>query len=441
MSEPSLLDLFPEYLDYQGFAPQQAVVNDNARIVLVAAASRSGKTYGGGQLFVKRLIDDWAKKDPNEEYRYWLVGATYGETSIMKREILRRIPDWFIDKAKQGKKNQFFDYGSGQGMLFLRDNIIIDTKSSDRPEGLVAEKIRGIWVDEAARSKYKSWPNIYSRLSNYEDSWLLMTTSPLGHNWWHEEIWRPALEGSMKDASAHTWRAIDSPHIPDQVIADARANLTPQMFRREFEASFEVFAGQIFDEFDRDIHIQRLNFRPDKVGVFVDVNVASDMPAAFSVAAIKSEHRNEHVHILSEFYEKGIGIDGLGGYCDAIESAAINAQREHGVPCTVIIDPSAAYVRQKLIERGLHVVNAKNAVVEGIQRVMLVLHPINGVARLTIDPSCKHMVNEMLGYHWKVTSQGVIREEPEKYNDHLMDGLRYGCMHFVKPYAPARQVR
>lgn len=441
MSSPRLLKLFPEYLEYEGFPPQQAVVDDESRIILVAAASRSGKTYGGGQKFVKKLIHDWATKDPDEEYRYWLVGATYGETSIMKRELIRRIPEWFIDDKRQGKKRQFFDYGSGQGMLFLRDNIIIDTKSSDRPEGLVAEKIRGIWVDEAARSKYKAWPNIYSRLSNYEDSWLIMTTSPTGHNWWYEEVWVPAIEGRMRGASAHTWRAIDSPHIPEQVIADARQNLTPQMFRREFEASFEVFAGQIYDEFNRDIHLKPLPFQPEKIGVFVDVNVASDMPAAFSVAAIAGGHGQERVHILSEFYKKGIGIDGLGGYCDAIHEAYQAAQSKYHAPVTVVIDPSAAYVRAKLIERGLNVVNAKNDVVEGIQRVMLVLHPINGHARLTIDPACKHMVNEMLGYHWKVTSDGVIREEPEKLNDHLMDGLRYGCMHFVRPYAPAKQVR
>ena len=59
MNEPELLDLFPEFQAYEGFPPQQAVVDDPARIVIVAAASRAGKTYGGGQKFAQWIIDDW----------------------------------------------------------------------------------------------------------------------------------------------------------------------------------------------------------------------------------------------------------------------------------------------------------------------------------------------------------------------------------------------
>lgn len=431
---------WPKLIDFEpGFNEQADFCADDSRFVMAGASVRSGKTYAAARKFLARVRKE-AKADPHTLKTYWVIGPTSDEAIACKIELVDLIPMYQVDRKRQKNDNKWRDLKHGRGKVWLKGNVLIEFKSADRPEGLVARKISGVWWTEIARSKALAWPNVRSRLANTK-GWLIADTSPYGRCWFYLELWEPTLEGSIPDASTHIWRAVDSPFIPKDEIEQARAMLPPQLFRREFEADWSTFKGLIFDEFDPEIHLRPLDFRPEKIGVFVDVNVASDMPAAFSVAAIAGQTPRERVHILSEFYEKGIGVDGLGGYIDTIRDAAIAAQAKYGVPATIVIDPSAEYVRAKLIDRGCNVVAAKNAVVEGIQRVMLVLHPINGQARLTIDPSCKNMVNEISGYRWKVNADGVIREEPEKVDDHLMDGLRYGVMHFVRPYAGAKQIR
>lgn len=422
-----------------GFDAQRDFCRDPARFVLAGASVRSGKTYSAARKFLARVRKE-AKADPHTLKTYWVIGPTSDEAIACKIELVDLIPMWQVDKTRQKNDNKWRDLKHGRGKVWLKGNVLIEFKSADRPEGLVARKINGVWWTEIARSKALAWPNVRSRLAN-TNGWLIADTSPYGRCWFYLELWEPTTLGKVPNASAHIWRAVDSPFIPPEEIEQARAMLPPQLFRREFEADWSTFKGLIYDEFDPAIHLRRLDFRPEKLGVFVDVNVASDMPAAFCVAAIAGKSPHERVHVLSEFYQKGIGVDGLGGYVDTIRAASLQAEAKYGVPSTIVIDPSAEYVRAKLVERGMNVVAAKNAVVEGIQRVMLVMHPINGVSRLTIDPSCTNMVNELSGYRWKVTADGVIREEPEKVDDHLMDGLRYGVMHFVRPYAPARQVR
>ncbi len=84
----------------------------------------------------------------------------------------------------------------------------------------------------------------------------------------------------------------------------------------------------------------------------------------------------------------------------------------------VIVDPSAASFITALKKRGFTVLQADNAVLDGIRRVAVYLK--NG--NIKIHRSCANSIAEFGLYRWdeKATEDTVIKE-----NDHAMDDIRY----------------
>jgi phage terminase large subunit len=86
----------------------------------------------------------------------------------------------------------------------------------------------------------------------------------------------------------------------------------------------------------------------------------------------------------------------------------------------MIVDPSAASFIAALRRRGIVVLNANNAVLDGIRFTATLLNK----GMILFRPCCKNTIQEFNLYSWKpdTTEDEVIKE-----NDHAMDALRYFC--------------
>lgn len=451
---PVLADIWKvlDAYDDEGFAKQRAFVNDRSRFSLAGAAVRTGKTYGAGVQFVSRMREDLQKLKWAEPKIYWCLAPTYEETIAQKREIVRIIPPWMVDTNRQGDDRQWKDLKRGGGKLCLWGNVEVQFRTAEHPERLVADKVRGVWWTEIARSKYAAWPNVRGRLSNYDDSWLVADTSPFGRCWFYVEIWEPALRGAYPGACCHEWTAEESPWIPASEIENARATLPDEFFRRDYMADWSTFSGQIYSEFKRDVHM--VDVRPFRQArrswIFIDENVA-DKPACFSVATTGGGHEDglgnkwDQLHIESE-YSKHIMGD-LELYADDIARAANAITSETGTPLTVIIDPSASTTLKNLLRaRKINPRNGVNKLHPGIRALAMGLHPresFNYRPLFTMSESCNLMANEFEGYSWKRSPAGVTSDKPDKdaLDPHLLDGVRYGAMHVWSGFAGGKQVR
>jgi len=440
---------------YKGhdFLQQQAFVNSRAKYNLVGAASRTGKTYGAGDNFMHRVIEDYGilgfSSDYKHEVTYWCIAPTYYDCIAQKLELLRLIPNYMIDWMKQGEKRQFFDTSIGSGTLFIVGGRKIVMRSAEHPESLVATKVRGIWWTEIARSKVKAWPNVYARLSNYDDSWLIADTSPLGRCWFYEQVWEPAKRGKFVGAECHEWTAIDSPYVSQKVIDAARENLSPAHFAREFMASWAAFQGQVFSHWERKLHVREQAFKTERIVISIDINTTSESPAAIGTNHIggecvdRSGITRPRMHLAREYYEV-IGLD-YQGYARTIAAEYLRCVRMVGkASVTIIIDPSAhTEFKRMLTELGVPWKLAKNQVKQGIRTLggIMVKRKQIQAPLYTVDPTCIHFPNEVEGYAYKVTSAGVVSEEPEKTNDHMLDNQRYAAMQVYSGYGQAKQVK
>ena len=80
-------------IDADTFPTQAEAVNSDARWVLIGAASRTGKTYAGARIFMRKLLDDYVKLEWGQEREYWCVAPTFDDCRAQKLELLHLIPE------------------------------------------------------------------------------------------------------------------------------------------------------------------------------------------------------------------------------------------------------------------------------------------------------------------------------------------------------------
>ncbi len=93
-------------------------------------------------------------------------------------------------------------------------------------------------------------------------------------------------------------------------------------------------------------------------------------------------------------------------------------------PEAFVVDPSAAALRESMFRENLNAVAGNNDVFGGISCVQKHFVMDDGVPRLTIDPGCTSLINELGVYEWM---EG--RDKPRKENDDNCDALRYGTLY------------
>jgi len=317
--------------------------------------------------------------------------------------------------------------------------VLIEFKSADRPEGLVARKIFGVWWTEIARSKYAAWPNVRSRLANTM-GWLIADTSPLGHNWAYIELIKPAMDGKTPGVSVHKWTAIDSPHIPREEIESARASLPKAFFERDYMASDDVFMGQIYD-LDEAIHLRdSCPFAPERAFVVADVNTTSTHPAEFIWGVEAGAGNNVRAHVEG-CYQKVIGLD-YDIY--AKDLAAVVKAQSARMRTKFVIDPSFHNdFKDKLRKEGLQPWNADNDILKGVRTLGSALMPLPNIGpRLTFARSCKPVVDQLRSMKWTVTGEGIVKPLPDKsVDDGWADCCKYMAMEIFRVSSAATQVR
>ena len=90
----------------------------------------------------------------------------------------------------------------------------------------------------------------------------------------------------------------------------------------------------------------------------------------------------------------------------------------------IIVDPSAASFKTELRNRGFRVLDAVNAVREGISTTATLIGNRQVLAERN---RCPALLREMQSYVWDDRARRKGEERPLKERDHAMDALRYLC--------------
>jgi phage terminase large subunit len=355
---------------------------------------------------------------------YWCAAPTYAIGKVQQAELFDALGGQgspFIRSYKRGERELTLNGGSYGDML-------IEFKTTQHPETLVAAGLDGVWLDEAARAKEEAWlGGLRERLTDRK-GWALFSTTPLGRNWFFNEIVEKARQGNP-DYSCHSWFTSDNTAIPDLVaeVEKARRDLPDMYFRREYEASFDAFVGQIYTGFKYHVHVT--DKRPDPKTI-IETRYGVDWGYKNPGAILVFQKTGDGLWFLQEEVVKS-GVLVSGDSPETWVKIALRLRDKWGEG-RFITDHDAEKVAQ-FRKAGLKPQLANKEVLPGIEYMAKLFElDNNGKPRYLIHSSNKVTIKETAAYQWRDTQ---TKEEPLKEDDHTKDAERYALFTEIKKAA------
>lgn len=430
--------------DYRPHAAQVLFHRSSARIKALNAGRRGGKTHAAAREFCYRVFGVDLPRARRESppwvapakltvetkplLHYWCVAPTYTLGAYQRREI--------FDILGGPDSPMVLKWNRADATLWCVGGVLIEFKSANNPLRLVGAGLHGMWIDEAARVKAGTWDdNLYPTLSD-KQGWSIMSSTPMGKNWFYEDVWQRTQWGTEPDLvdeqySGHHFRTVDNTAVP-ALVEEARLakkRLPDHVYRRNYEPDFDAFEGKIYPEFvDGPEHIFD-GSAPDGDHV-AGVDWGFRNPGC-QLCAVKDAEGV--IWVYSEDYaaEMNLFVQGRDCWVERFK----RARDQFGVTRWVA-DPSSPEHINTCMGHGLYFMGANNTVTEGIDVVGSMLKPTitdGGLLmppRLRIHRSCVNLRREMGGYKWK---PGI--DAPVKVDDHACDALRYLVMELTDGYA------
>jgi hypothetical protein len=240
-------------------------------------------------------------------------------------------------------------------------------------------------------------------------------------------------------------RTRDNPHLPAdyETTLRGRPGASRGWCAQFLDAQFGALEGQVYEMWDRDVHVvpaSRLAgrvWRHTKVGV----DWGWEHPGAMLVGG---EDGFGDIYVLHEEVHRHRVVDATRDGWGIIAASLVRAWRVESFHC----DPSAPGHLEAL-SRSLRTLGvprrvypADNDVGEGIRRVGARLERAversaertqgalvgRRLPALYVSDACVHTIGEIEGYARKRARDGAILEAPVEVGDDAMDALRYRAM-------------
>ena len=417
------------------------------RIVACVTGSRGGKTTFGAHKVLDAAIMqpgyDFDDIDRGEPYTIAVGAPTFPMLDrVVLPSVLRIIPRDIVVSPFHGTHRILKVWGhKGETWIYFLSCV--------QPESWQGLKLYGVWVDEFPLIKEQMYDEAQTRLSDRK-GWMLLTGTPRGPNWAKTRIydaWRDKID---PDIWFSTWRTVDNPYVDARFIEQKKKTTPSNIYKRMYEASWDVFEGQVYEEYLEQVHIVssgdytfilpngevRLGHGPrvvklDAVVGGMDWGYGHGHPGAFVLGGLSGGRWYILLDIRAEQVLVTPPVPGADSwvtrilplcrkyqcsavYCDSAHPESIQQFRKAGIPAQEAIKDVLSGI--ECVARGIHIpVDERRGLV--------------GDPNLLFLSDAKGCIDEMPYYHWR---EGSKKEEPNKINDHCMDALRYLMYTYLK---------
>jgi len=209
-----------------------------------------GRRFGKTELVLNKFIkDSW---ETPGDYVY-IAPKRNQAKRIAWRKLKKFFPKYLRAEGKWKDESELWIENNRGGRIILL--------GADDPDSLRGEGWRGAALDEYADMDPYTFEVILASVGESKGYCIFLGT-PKGYNHFYESFIRDpefndphyrTLDGEKvlpdPDYKSFQFKTADNPHFPPEEIERARRKLTEEMFRQEFEASFENFTGLVYKEF------------------------------------------------------------------------------------------------------------------------------------------------------------------------------------------------
>ncbi|MBA1335847.1 MAG: hypothetical protein HPY66_1665 [Firmicutes bacterium] len=236
-------------LDYEPFPAQLIFHNSNAQFRVLACANRWGKDRASIMDMIRRFASMLSENRPSTlvpRVMGWIVAPTYDLANDNWRNLKKFFPeDWVVKKNEAERRIETIYDG------------LIEVKSADNPESLVAVGLDYLLMTEVARAKdlQTIWANLYARLSSAgrgpegKGGLGVFNSSPIGTNYFHT-MYQWGQDPTMPEWESWKFDCYSSPYIKPEAIEMARRTMPDKLFRQNWLADFIASGGEVFSNVD-----------------------------------------------------------------------------------------------------------------------------------------------------------------------------------------------
>lgn len=418
---------------YSPIPPAQEFHSSQADIRLLVCGARSGKTrttLGGEHIRDAFFQPGFFQRDIDAGEPY---GMLVGEPTF---KMVKLIAWALVIKALPKERIIHIDRKDWiihfQGIWGVTQIIF-----SSYEQG--ASKIEGIpiyraYLDECFQCPETYYDEVLTRLSDRLGR-LVMVGTPKPVAWIIDRI----INKSVTDDSIFykSWKTSENPYFPKQRLEYLRKILPPKIFKRNFEACLDGFQGQIYEDFNRNIHPQEFEINMQEYRfIWGSMDWGWTHNGSMYIFGLRDDDK---VDILHEVSEPGLTIVPVPGS----NRSWAEIMRDYQTMYSEKFDyfyagPDRPENIESISSLGIRIQAADNPVVEGIQFVSALLHVYSDeygkeTAKLRIHKTnCPKICQKMPMLRWQEKSDGTFDEKQLKKDDDECDSLRYGLFSMRK---------
>ncbi len=319
----------------------------------------------------------------------------------------------------------------------------------DDPKKLENYNLGLYWIDQAEEIEEDLFLKFQGRLRQIKGPRMgLLSFNPNGHNW----IWKRFIDPKRKASWQRLYKAVeattfDNPNLPQDYF-DQFEGLPDHWLQRFVHGSHEVFLGQIFTDFNEEIHVVQPFHIPREWERWMCFDPGMRHEAAASWIA-RDPHGNAYYyreHLESgqpvEWWSEKIAEmeadDDFGGPWEDLES-----NRLIGPEAEQRAQTDGKSVRDKFSDYGMVFELTDRSPSLRISTITSALRPQSGhrnpftgaspAPSLYIFSTCEKLIEYLPQYRWKPQRTNFTEEHeaeaPRKKDDHNIDNLGHVLVH------------
>lgn len=404
----------------------------NAPVELVIGGIRSGKSHGGAMKQGIRAI-----QNPCNEDQCHAVASPSFPMSLVP---IQKLFAFFYDKSifpvsplkKFYKRDKIFELRSVTGMPTR-----IKVFSMENPDSCRGWAFKSLWYDEGAYGSEYSWKVCQGRLADTSGP-ALITTSPAGYNWVHEEYRKAKKEHeNLVPIDKRTVRVVHFTSLENTFIEDWAgfnrliASYDEQTYQQEVLARFIKASGLVYYPFSTMRNLAPHQLDPKReIWVGQDFNV--NPMATVMGQPFKTKAGHDAVHWFQERRAHNSDTFALIKYLNAFcEQNRVNKAQ------LVVYPDASSRARSTSGKSDFRLLRDAGFRVDAPLANPFIRDRVNTVnsllmgrgtpyPRLLVDPRCVNLIEAMEKQNWDT---GVDPPVPSKVGgfDHIMDALGYAC--------------
>ena len=376
----------------------------NKNGIIADGAIRSGKTVAMSLSFIFWAMETF------DNTNFAMCGKTI---SSFRRNVLSfllpmlevrgyktdyRRSDNVLQINRKDKVNYFYIFGGK------------DESSQDLIQGMT---LGGVLFDEAALMPESFVLQATARCSVTGSKFWFNCNPENPHHWFYEN-WISEEKRKEKNIIYLHFTMEDNLSLSEETKARYRSMYAGVFYARFILGEWKIAEGLVYDMFREDEHTIQLP--KDFVGsAYISCDYGTLNPTVF---LMWRKYHNKWVCVKEYYYNsrKTYKQKTDAEYAQDLIRFIGNVPYQ-----CVIVDPSAASFIAELMKKGIKVIKADNAVIDGIRSVGNLLQTKN----LLFTRDCVNTIAEFGAYRWDDKAAEHGEDKPIKQDDHAMDALRY----------------